>query len=72
MNYYANFSAGNGTHLAQPIESGNLQQIIRDIREMAEGNRQPGTKCSWSVYNSDGLPVAQGGMNESRKRYRDL
>lgn len=71
--YKANFKANNGTRFMNPIEGTNLKKIIKDIREIAEGERFEGNECSWWVYTEeDGrdTAVAAGGMMSDGTRYR--
>lgn len=74
--YYANYNANNGTRFNKPIEDTNLKRIIKDIREIAEGNRFANNECSWSVWvvdesRPDGCKyLAMGGMYSNGQRYR--
>ena len=72
MKYFANYNANNGTRFQEPIEGTNKDQIIKDIREIAEGNRFDGSTCSWEVWTENGKEVASGGCNSNGRRYRNL
>ena len=74
--YYANYNANNGTCFREPIEGTNLKRIIKDIREIAEGNRFVHNECKWSVWVKDesrpyGVRyLAMGGVRSNGQRYR--
>lgn len=70
VRYYANFCANNSDTLREPITSSNRKEIIRYIRDYAEGYRFEGNSCNWWVRNYTGKLVASGGMYNSGKRYR--
>ena len=68
--YYANFTANNGTSFKNPITGNNKKNLIRDIRNIAEGERFLGNKCFWSVRDDSGIYVAAGGVDSNGRRYR--
>lgn len=72
MKYFANFKANNGTHYQNPIEDTNKARIIKDIRDIAEGNRFENSECSWLVWDETGTEVARGGCRSDGKRYRAI
>jgi len=72
MKYYANYNANNGTQMMKPIESDNLEQIIKDIMEIAEGERFAGSACKWTVCETSGELVAAGEIRADGTKYRGL
>lgn len=61
--YKANFNT-NGTSFLIPIEGNNKSQLIKDIREIANGNRFAGNECTWEVWIEEGNNIkyiAKGG-----------
>lgn len=68
--YYAEFSTSNGTHTVRPYEDTNKTRLVKDIREIAEGNTPIGSSCQWYVYDSNNNIIAQGGRRNG-KRWRD-
>lgn len=72
MKYYANFTANNSTSFAEPIESNNKTILIREIREIAEGETFAGNECRWWVENAEGETIAAGGMFSCGQRYRTV
>lgn len=71
VRYSANFSANNNESLREPITSSNRKEIIRYIRDYAEGYRYDHNSCKWWVHDYLGRLVASGGMWSNGKRYRD-
>lgn len=69
--YYANFVAGHSVSNMHPYEGTNLKNLIRDIREIAEGNTPRGGECRWYIEDENGLFVATGGLKKGR-RFRGL
>lgn len=66
--YFANFCANGSTSFIDPIESNNKRQLIRDIKEIAKGNRFSGNESDWTVYKRcDGSCriVARGYFDEN-------
>lgn len=72
MTYYANFLANNSTSYAESIESNNKAQLIRDIREIAEGETFIGNECRWWVENEEGETIAAGGITRWGQRFRSI
>ena len=57
MKYKANFSANNGTTMMHPIEGNDKAKLLKDIREIALGNRFAGNSASWWVEDKKGNTV---------------
>ena len=70
MKYTANYTANNGTHLAQDISDTNKARIIKTIYNIANGNRHAGSQCNWYVHDSNGYCVAAGYTLACGLRYR--
>lgn len=71
MKYEACFRANNYAICSGMYGFSNKRQAIKEIREMADGNRFADGDCSWTVYIADkDLRVAAGGMTRDGKRYR--
>lgn len=67
MKYYASFSANNGsTTLSEPYEYTNKAKAIKDIKEIVRGEhfKQPYNRSSYTVWNSNGLIIASGSLND--------
>ena len=71
MKYEACFRANNFSICSGMYGFANKKQAVKEIREMAEGNRFAYGDCSWNVYNAEtGVCVAAGGMTPEGRRYR--
>lgn len=53
MKYKANYSANNGTTMMSPIEGNNKSQLLKDIKEIAMGNRFAGNTARWWVEDEN-------------------
>ena len=71
MTYYASYLANHSTRNAEPFKGTNKKELIRDIRDIAEGETFPGGDCSWVVQGEDGGVIAIGGLKNGR-RYRSF
>lgn len=75
MKYFANFNANHGTTFDKPIWDTNKARIIKDIRDIAEGNRFAGNGCCWQVWYVDAngrvVVFTDGGMDVNGRRYRN-
>lgn len=56
MKYKANFSNSSSNGIIGGIESNNLREIVRDIKEITKGNGGG----NWWVEDSEGRPVKSG------------
>ena len=71
MKYEACFRANNFSICSSFYYYNDKKTAIKEIREMAEGNRFADGDCSWNVYLKDkNLCVAAGGMTSTGRRYR--
>lgn len=57
MKYRANYTANNGTTMMHPIEGNNKKQLLKDIREIAMGNRFAAHSASWWVEDENGNTI---------------
>lgn len=60
MEYYAIFSANNGTSFMRPITGSNKCKLLKDIREIALANMFAGSSASWYVDDANGKTVYGG------------
>lgn len=67
MKYQANYVANGSTRNAKPYTDTNLQRLIKDIREIAEGETFAGGCCSWHITDESEHIVASGGTNGGRR-----
>jgi hypothetical protein len=75
MKYYANYTANNGTTLMNPLTGTNKNELIKDIRHLANGERFDKNTCSWCVWiekNGDAVEVAAGGTDCNGRMYRTI
>lgn len=70
MKYYANYNANDGTRMEKDITGTNKKEIIRIIRDIANGERYTGHSCTWTVYDQHGHCAAKGGTYDDGKQYR--
>ena len=71
MKYEACFRANNYSVCSGFYYFNNKKKAIKEIREMAEGNRFSDGDCNWVVYLTDkDIRVAAGGMTRDGRRYR--
>lgn len=70
MKYKANYNT-NGTCFAKAINDTNKARIIKDIREIAEGNAGYKGNCAWWVEDETGKEIAAGGLANG-VRYRRI
>lgn len=64
--YYGEWS----TSTEKPIEGNNKARLIELLKAMANTCRVPGNVCSWTVRDSEGNIVAQGGTTRHGAKYR--
>ena len=67
MKYYAIFSANNHTtYHSEPYEYTNKAIAIKDIKERVRGYhfQQPYNRSSYTVWDSNGLIIASGCLND--------
>lgn len=57
MKYKANYTANNGTTMMHPIEGNNKKQRLKDIKDIAMGNRFAGNSASWWVEDENGNTI---------------
>lgn len=57
MKYRANYTANNGTTMMHPIEGNNKAQLLKDIKEIAIGNRFAGNSAKWWVEDENGKTI---------------
>ncbi len=57
--YYANMSVNNGTHRPD-WEGTNKNKLAKEIAASARANCFVCNKCSWQVWDEDGIIVAAG------------
>ena len=62
MTYYASYLANHDTRNAEPFKGTNKKALIRDIREIAEGETRICGDCTWVVQDEEGGVVAIGGL----------
>jgi len=71
--YYGSWSVNNGaSYSAQATGGTNLQKLVKEMRDIANGNRPAGNTCSWQVMDESGEIVASGGTYADGRKYRDL
>lgn len=59
MKYRASNTANNGTTMMHPIEGNNKAQLLKDIREIALGNRFAGKTAKWWVEDENGNTICE-------------
>lgn len=65
MKYKATWSCGS-TYLNGYYDYTNKREAIKDIKDIAKGNRPQGDTANWSVYSAeDGRLVAKGWIDDS-------
>jgi hypothetical protein len=57
MKYRANYTANNGTTMMHPIEGNNKKQLLKDIKDIAMGNRFAGNSARWWVEDESGNTI---------------
>lgn len=60
MEYTANFSANNGTTYGTLMHGCNKRKLLKEIREIALGNRNEGAHATWYVNDERGHTVYNG------------
>ena len=68
MRYYAIFSANNhSTYPSEPYEYTNKAEAIKSIKKIVRDNHflQRFNRSSYVVWNSDGVIIASGGINDN-------
>lgn len=60
---------GWASYNKEPIESDNLEKLIKHVRKLAESNRPAGGKSHWHVHSGDIL-LAEGYTLEDGTRIR--
>lgn len=73
MEYYANFAA-NQSYIQNDLSSRNKNQLIKEIRAIAAGNRTQGNEARWYVYHKEGdNPICDAfGIIDGRGTYHRL
>ena len=70
MKYEASFIANNNSIYGGLYGYNNKEKAIKEVREMAEGNRFADGDCNWRVYLAETAEIiAEGGMTAKGKRY---
>lgn len=53
MQYYGNFSVNNGTTMPECITNNNKHNLLKDLKEMAMGERFEGNVASWWIKDEN-------------------
>lgn len=71
--YYGKWEAGT-SEAGKPYESNNKEKLIKEMRKIANGNRQRWQVCFWEVWTIEDnniCVVARGGTTPFGKMWRE-